>query len=134
MNDMNITQDIRLALMAERTDADGFMWAIQEAQRMKDHISVNIVVLQDGTNFSGIINGVNADGIRYIREIGSIVIAGLRDAYSLTAPVPEQIFIQDVSERGAADMTLEYVFQITGGLSVAFRFTYDSYYVAEYMI
>lgn len=132
--DVEITQDIRLALMAERTDADGFMWAIREAQRMKEHISIDIVMLQDGTNFSEVINEVNADGIRYSKDTDSIVVDELKDAYSLTVPVPEQIFIQDVSERGTADMTLEYVFQITGELSVAFRFEYDAYYVEEYMI
>ncbi len=134
MNDVNITQDIRLALMAERTDIDGFMWAIREVQRMKNHISIDIVMLQDETNFSAVVNGVNADWIRYAKETHSIIVDGLHDAYSLTVPVPDQIYVQDVTERGAADMTLEYVFQITGGLSVAFRFEYDAYYVEEYMI
>ena len=130
MDSMNILEYER----ADRTDIDGFMTAVREAQDNKEHIFIDIVTMKERTNYTAVINGVNADDIQYIEKTKCVNVGSWRCQYGLTVPVAQNMFVEDVTPRCPEwqGMTMQYTFRM-GRLSTAFLFQYDETYLGEMM-
>ncbi len=127
---MNISEYDRLDLMAERTDIDTFMAAVREAQANKDHICIDIVTMKESTDYTAVINSVNADNIQYIEKTKCVNVGGWRDPYNLTVPGTWDMFVEDTTSSypGYKGMIMQYTFRM-GRLSIAFLFQYDERYI-----
>lgn len=113
-------------IIADRTSIERFMTAVREAQVNKEHIYVDVVNIIKGVEFSIVINGVNADEIQYIEKDKRMIVGGWRDPYSLTFPVTQDIFVEDITSGlpVSQGMAMQYTFQ-TGSISTSFLFQYD---------
>lgn len=131
---MYISEYDRLDLMADRTNIDGFMEAVREAQANKEHIGISIVTSKERTNYTTVIDGVNAEDIKYIETTDCVHVGGWRDPYNLTIPVTKNMFIEDATPRCKDwhGMTIQYTFRM-GRLSVAFLFDYDETISEDYI-
>lgn len=84
-------------LTADKISINDFLDALEDARNNKEHISIDVVTLKDGTNFTAVMNGVNPDDIKYIEKTGCIHVGGWRDSYSLTVPEAEDIYMAEYS-------------------------------------
>lgn len=109
-----------------------FLDALEDVRKHKEHISIDVVALKDGTNFTAVINGVNPDDIRYIEKTGCIHVGGWRDSYSLTVPETEDIYLADATPHECEGLIIQYSFW-KDDLSVAFLFSYDETIMEEYI-
>ena len=101
-----------------------FLDALEDVRKHREHISIDVVALKDGTNFTAVINGVNPDDIRYIEKTGCIHVGGWRDSYSLTVPETEYIYLSDATPQNYQGILFQYSF-LLDDLLVAFLFSYD---------
>ena len=111
-------------MISEQATIQEFLDVIKDAQENKEHITIDIVMIKDGANFSSIINGINADDIKYIEKTGCIGVGGCRDCYSLTISDGCEILTMDATPDNCSYMVIQYSFW-KDDLSVTFLFTYD---------
>lgn len=109
-----------------------FLDALEDVRKHREHISIDVVALKDGTNFTAVINGVNPDDIQYIEKTGCIHVGGWRDSYSLTVPETEYIYLSDATPQNYQGILFQYSF-LLDDLLVAFLFSYDETIMEEYI-
>lgn len=114
-------------MTADKTSISDFLTALEDARNNREHISIDIVTLKDGTNFTAVMNGVNPDNIEYIKKTGCIHVGGWRDSYNLTVPETEDIYLADATPHEWEGLIIQYSFW-KDDLSVAFLFSCDDIY------
>jgi len=121
-------------MTSDKTSISDFLTALEDARNNKEHISIDVVTLKDGTNFTAVINGVNPDDIKYIEKTGCIHVGGWKDCYSLVVPDKSDIYMSDATPGcdGWQGMIFQYSFW-KDDLSVAFLFSYDETIMEEYI-
>ena len=119
-------------MTSDKTSISDFLTALEDARNNKEHISIDVVTLKDGTNFTAVINGVNPDDIKYIEKTGCIHVGGWKDCYSLVVPDKSNIYMSDATPQNWQGMMLQYSFW-KDDLSVAFLFSYDETIMEEYI-
>ena len=129
---MDITIRELEEMTADKISINDFLDALEDARSNKEHISIDVVILKDGTDFAAVISGVNPDDIRYTEKTGCIHVGGWKDSYSLTVPGTEDIYLADTTPEERQGMTLQYSF-CKDDLSVAFILQYDHTYVDAMM-
>ena len=114
-------------MTADKISINDFLDALEDARNNRKHISIDVVTLKDGTNFTAVMNGVNPDDIKYIEKTGCIHVGGWRDSYSLTVSETEDIYMADATPHELEGLIIQYSFW-KDDLSVAFLFNCDDIY------
>lgn len=124
---MDITIRELEEMTADKISINVFLDALEDARNNREHISIDVVTLKDGTNFTAVMNGVNPDDIKYIEKTGCIHVGGWRDSYSLTIPETEDIYMADATPHKWEGLIIQYSFW-KDDLSVVFLFNCDDIY------
>lgn len=121
-------------LESEEITVNDFMNIVKDSQINKEHISIDLVIVQENSNFTTVINGISPDTIKYIEETGCVHAGSYQDNYSLTIPEKDCMYMTDATADNIENdhMTMQFS-TWSGDLSIAFMITYDSAYL-EHMI